>query len=362
MLIVLAPNGGIGIILTMTKAALRPRSLQILQALVKKYIEEGQPVGSTALARDSQLMVSSATIRNIMADLEHQGYLSSPHTSSGRVPTSQGYRLFIDHFITVQQPAQAQLEAMKDELDPDCNGKLLAQRASSLLSGITQLTGIVTLPRFNQTLLRHVEFLPLSDCRVLVILVFNDHEVQNRVIHTQRQYTRQELEKAGQRISALCCNKALSSIRDGLLDEMKQQRFEFEAMLASIVNVAEEIDQKNQDLDFVVEGESNLFGLVPNQNMTDLKKLFDAFTQKQDLLHLLDQSIQAQDLKIFVGQESGYDVLEGYSVVMAPYHADGKVVGVLGVVGPQRMQYDKVISTVDVTAKILSNAFDFPQS
>ena len=195
----------------------------------------------------------------------------------------------------------------------------------------------------------------------MVILVFHDHDVQNRVIHTQRTYTRRELELAGQYISELCLHQDLMQARQKILVEMKLQHSKFEAMLASVVKVAEEQSDQEHQRDFIVQGEANLFGAVPGQDIDQLKKLFEAFNEKQDLLHLLDQSMQAQDVKIFVGEESGYDVLDGYSVVTAPYHANGKVVGVLGVVGPRRMQYDQVMTTVDITAKLLSNAFDFKQ-
>ena len=334
------------------------RSLKILKALVENYIKEGQPVGSKVLARDAQLMVSSATIRNIMADLESMGYLSSPHTSAGRVPTTQGYRLFIDHFITVQEPATQEMQQIKAQLGPDGDARALVVKASNLLSGITHLTGIVTMPRHSCMRLRHVEFLPLSDQRVLVVLVVNDHEVQNRVIQTNKVYSRSELERAGCLVTQQFQGQDLLSIRRQLVEELKKQRSDLDVMIKTVMDLAEETQRKENEQTFVVDGETNLFGQMDPGNVEGLKYLFDAFTQKNDLLHLLDQSIDARGIKIFVVEETGYDVLDKYSVVSAPYMSGNEVVGVLGVIGPRRMSYQKVITTVDITAKLLTSAFN----
>jgi heat-inducible transcriptional repressor len=346
----------------MNAETLKPRSLKILQSLVRHYIRDGQPVGSGALARDAEIVVSSATIRHIMADLEQRGYLRSPHTSAGRVPTTQGYRLFIDHFISVQQPAIAEVEKMRGSLEGDHDAKSLVAKASSLLSGITQLTGIVTLPVQEKLVLRQVEFLPLSESRVLVVLVFNDHQVYNRIIHTKRNFSRRELELAGNFISEKFAQQDLLTVRLSLFDQIKQDRVDLEAMLNTVMDFAQQAKEQQQTKDYVIQGQANLFAIEDDQSVENLKSLFAAFTEKNDILHLLDQSMAAQDIRILVGEESGYDVLENYSLVTAPYYSQGDVVGVLGVIGPRRMQYDKVISTVDITAKLLSSAFNLVDS
>ena len=255
----------------MTDSDLSPRSLKILKALIEHYIRDGQPVGSKVLAQDSQLVVSSATIRSIMADLEYMGYLSSPHTSAGRVPTTPGYRLFIDHFITVQAPAVAEMQHIQQQLEADAGAKELVMKASHLLSGITQLTGLVTMPRLQSKVLEHVEFLSLSESRVLVVLVFKDQDVQNRVIQTKKTFSRTELEQAGHFITAQFKGKDLLHIRQSLFDELKQRRQDLDLMLQTVMSVAEESRQQCVEQTVVVDGETNLFGQVDVDNIAGPK-------------------------------------------------------------------------------------------
>lgn len=340
---------------------LSPRSLKVLEKLIEYYIRDGQPVGSRTLAQDSSLMLSSATIRNIMADLEAAGYLQSPHISAGRIPTIQGYRLFVDNFITIQKPATKEIEELRGQLGGDCDAMALVNKASSLLSDITQLVGIVTLPKHHQMILKLVEFLPLTEKRVLVILVFNDDEVQNRVISTDRHYTSSELEQAGNYLTHHFLGKNLYHVRDGLLEIMRKDRHHLDQIIQTVMDIAEKTQSDEQEQDYVLAGESNLFNAVDESHYHRLRSLFEVFAQKHDILYLLDQVIRAKSMQIFIGEESGHKVFDDCSLVMAPYSKNGKVVGVLGVIGPTRMCYNKVVSAVDITAKLLSQALNIDE-
>jgi len=333
------------------------RALEILKNLIEHYIREGNPVGSKTLAEDSRLMVSSATIRNIMKELETAGYLTSPHTSSGRIPTAQGYRLFVDHFTTIQEPAEQEVNRLRKQLDAGQDTQSLVVHASSLLSGITKLAGIVTLPKHGKLILRQVEFLPLSNKRVLVILVLNDHDVQNRVMYTDRKYKRSELEQAGNYLTQHFAGKDLLAARDDLLMVMQEAHKDLVVMIKAVMQMAEQNDTAQNNEDYVLMGEANLLNAVDVGDYQKLHSLFEAFSQKRDILHLLDQCLQAKGLQIFIGEEAGYAVFDNYSMVTAPYKIKDKIVGVLGVIGPTRIPYHRVISAVDITAKLLSQAF-----
>lgn len=340
----------------MTQKEIDERSLKILNHLVQTYIQEGQPVGSKALAERSQLKLSSATIRNIMADLEEAGFLASPHTSAGRIPTEKGYRLFVDQCLTAQSPGVVSIEEFQLEFVSDQERKGLIQKASSLLSKATQLAGVVTLPKREQLLVKQVEFLRLSEKRVLVVLILNDYEVQNRVIDTDRDFSKCELELAGQYLTECFAGRDFLKARRDLIQRMKRERADLEAMLKTIMEMAEESQEKESE--YVLAGESNLFNAISSEEYHRLRTLFEAFSEKRDILHLLDRSLEAQGIQIFIGKESGYDLLQDYSLVTAPYSKNGEVVGVLGVIGPTRMPYDRVISAVDITSKLLSRSFE----
>ncbi len=335
---------------------LNQRVKTVLKNLVDCYIRDGQPVGSKRLAEESELMLSPATIRKIMADLEAAGYLHSPHHSAGRIPTVPGYRLFVDNCLTIQLPAEQEIKKLREQFAPDGDIKTLVSEASSLLSRITELAGIVTLPRKQQPILKHVEFLPLSEQRVLVILVLNEHEVQNRVIHTEREYSKSELEQAGNYLTQYYAGKNLLNARKTLLRQMRKSRQDLEQMLKVIMEIAEKSCQEEDNNGCVIAGEANLFAAVEADNYQNLQSLFEAFSQKRGILHLLNCSLQAKGIKIFIGEESGHEMFDDYSVITAPYLSQGKVVGVLGVIGPTRMRYHHVISAVDVTSKLLSQA------
>jgi heat-inducible transcriptional repressor len=332
------------------------RAQRLLKLLISRYIRDGQPIGSRTLSKETELDLSPATIRNVMADLEEMGLVVSPHTSAGRIPTALGYRLFVDSLLHINPLSDQEIERLRHQLYQE-NELHLFKQASHLLSEITQLAGVVSLPRHNSNRLRHVEFLPLSDKRVLVILVVNEHEVQNRIIHTSRIYTATELEQAANYLNAAFTGKDIKAVRGGLLHEMQEARETMDQMMQTAIEMAEKVfnHEETEKRDFVMSGQTNLMGAAQLSDVDKLRHLFEVFGQKRDILHLLDQALKAQGVKIFIGEESGYDVLEQCSVVMSPYTVNGEVIGVLGVIGPIRMHYDRVIPLVDLTAKLLSS-------
>jgi heat-inducible transcriptional repressor len=342
------------------ETALNERALHLHKVLVEVYIREGQPVGSRTLARTAGLDLSPATIRNVMADLEELGFLSSPHTSAGRVPTAKGFRLFVDNMIKFKPLQLTVLDRLKDGLDPGLNHKGLVETASGLLSGITQMAGIVTVPRKQSISLRQIEFLELSENRVLAILVVNEQEVQNRIIQLDRGYSRSELEEAANYLNSQFAGQDLRQVRLSLLKELDLVRRDMDRLMRSAVELGEKVfvQAEKADEDFVVVGQTNLMEYEQLSDLESLRQLFDAFARKREILHLLDRCICAEGVQIFFGQESRYHPLDECSVVSAPYSVDDEVVGVLGVIGPMRMAYDRVIPIVDVTAKLLGAALN----
>lgn len=336
------------------------RAQRLLKALVDLYIRDGQPVGSRTLSRDSGLELSPATIRNVMADLEDMGLIHSPHTSAGRLPTVKGYRLFIDTMLTVEPLESKRIDELKRQLDPNLSSKALMQSATSTLSNLTHLAGVIMIPKASSTALRHLEFLPLSNSRVLVILVINEKEVQNLIINVDRDYSESELQQAANYINAHFLGMDLGSMRDVLKGELKKNQAELSGLMKLVVEMSHKVLDFNPDIDeeLLVEGQANLMGVEDLSDIEKLKQLFEAFQKKRDILHLLDRCHDGDGVQIFVGQESGYDPLGDCSVVTAPYEASGEVLGVLGVIGPTRMAYERVIPMVDVTARLLSAALN----
>lgn len=335
------------------------RAQHLLKVLVERYIRDGQPVGSRTLAAETSLGLSSATIRNVLADLEDHGYLISPHTSAGRIPTVRGYRFFVDSLLTVKPLDNSVIQQFHQQLISGQDTPALMTSVSNLLSDLTRLTGIVTLPRREHVVLRHIEFLPLSDNRLLVILVLNEHEVQNRIIYTDRIYSSSELQQATNYLNATYAGQDVLQVRKRLLAAMQEDRVDMDHLMSSAIAVAgKAFDETQVESDYVLAGQNHLFNLVDATGVVRLRQLFEAFNQKRDILHLLDQCLNVDGIQIFIGEESGYDVLDSCSVVTAPYSVDGQVVGVLGVIGPTRMPYEHVISIVDVTAKLLSAALN----
>nr|VFJ93054.1 MAG: heat-inducible transcription repressor HrcA [Candidatus Kentron sp. LFY]VFK19487.1 MAG: heat-inducible transcription repressor HrcA [Candidatus Kentron sp. LFY] len=344
-----------------TAPELGERAKYILKALVERYIQEGQPVGSRVLSRDSGTGLSPATVRNVMADLEDMGLVRSPHTSAGRIPTVQGYRFFVDTLLTVHPLDSAYVARLREQLGTDSNqeNESLMETTSALLSNLTHLVGMVTIPRQEKATLRQVEFLPLSDRQVLVILVINKREVQNRIIRTARPYTPSELRQAANYINSMCHGNDLWDVRARLLRDLRKTREHMNRIMMVTVEIAEKgLVPEQAEEDVVVAGQTHLMEYGDLADMEKLRNLFDAFGQKRDILHLLDESLKASGLQIFIGNESGYDVLDDCSVVSAPYEVNGYRIGVLGIVGPTRMPYERIIPLVDVTAKLLSAALN----
>jgi heat-inducible transcriptional repressor len=341
--------------------ALSDRAQRLLKVLVESYIRDGQPVGSRTLSRDSGLQLSSATIRNVMADLENLGFVASPHTSAGRVPTDKGYRFFVDTLLHVQPLDSAEVAEIRRELSPAVDdSKALVAAASRLLSSVTHLAGVVTLPRTPAQSVTHVEFLSLAENRVLAILVFNDREVQNRILHLERHYSGEELKRAANFLNAEMRGRSLAQGREEILRQLKETHARLNEVMGSAIDVAQHLFSapEGPSLEYVIAGETNLMGNDEATSVERLRRLFEAFNEKRDFLHLLDQSLRADGVQIFIGHESGYRVLDDYSVVTAPYTADDQVVGVLGVIGPTRMAYERVIPIVDITAKLLGAALN----
>ncbi len=343
-------------IAAMASQNISDRAQVVLKALVERHIKDGQPVGSKTLLEESHLPVSAATVRNVMSDLEDRGYLISPHTSSGRIPTSAGYRLFVDSLLQMRQPDSQSLIALQ-QLDPDKSTQELVQTASGILSSITSQAGVVTVPRQQANQLRQVEFLPLSGARVLVILVTKEKEVQNRIIHTSRPYSEEELRQAASLLNQRFSGRPLDEAKHRIIREMEADRASIDSYMQATLDLASKaFEGEEQAQDYVVAGETQLLGSATPEEMDKLQGLFEAFQRKKDLLHLLERCTRAQGVQIFIGEEAGYEVLGGYSVVTAPYTEDGQTIGVLGVIGPTRMAYNKVIPIVDITAKMLSAA------
>ncbi len=331
------------------------RARQLLRTLIARYIEEGEPVGSRTLAKHSGLDVSAATIRNILADLEDLGLLSSPHTSAGRVPTAQGYRVFVDSLVQVKSLGDGEVARLRSELPVGAGTQALLGNASELLSAMTRFVGVVSAPKREQFAVRHIDFVPLDGRRVLAILVFADNEVQNRVIEPRRTYDAGELERVANYLNLHFAGRPLAEVRAGLLQELKHARDEMEALLAQTVDLAEQALEPPSD-DVVLAGQTRLMGLQDLSDLERLRELFEAFARKREILQLLERTIRAPGVRIFIGEETGLAPMGGVSVVTAPYIAHGQVLGVLGVIGPTRMAYDRVIPLVQAAADALGSA------
>ena len=337
---------------------LNERSQQLLKTLVERYIHDGQPVGSRVLAKDSDLNLSPATIRNVMADLEDLGLIHSPHTSAGRVPTVNGYRFFIDTLLTVQPLQEQELDRLHKGLDNSENDDAL-DMASKLLSETTHMAGVVTLPRQELVCLRHIEFLPLANTRVLVIFVTNEHEVHNRIIHTAKKFSAGELLQAANYLTSQYSGQSLAIVRAKVLQEMQQDQQRMNQSMLDAVSMAQlAFENEDKSEGYVLSGETNLMSFSELSDMECLKSLFDAFSQKRGIIHLLDKCLAADGVQIYIGEESGYQAFDHCSLVTSSYSVNEEVVGVLGVIGPTRMAYEKIIPYVDVTAKLLGAALN----
>jgi heat-inducible transcriptional repressor len=334
---------------------LNQRARILMKTLVERYIAEGQPVGSRALSKFSGLDLSPASIRNIMADLEEMGYIASPHTSAGRIPTPRGYRLFVDSLLTVKPLAQVEINQLEGQLQTD-NTQRLVTSASQLLSELTSFAGVVMTPRRRTPAFHHIEFLNLSDNRLLLIIVTPDGDVQNRILFTDHPYTATQLIEAANFLNQNYAGLDFDEIRKRLQDELRQLRQDMLALMSKAVEVGSAaVNARNEQV--VISGEHNLLNVNDlSSNMENLRRLFAMFDQRTGFLQLLELSSRSEGVQIFIGGESGLVPLDECSVVTAPYEVDGQIVGTVGVIGPTRMAYERVIPIVDITAKLLSSA------
>ena len=332
------------------------RAQQLFKLLVEQYIADGTPIASKALATRPEIQVSSATVRNIMGELEMLGLVKSPHTSAGKIPTNQGLRFFVDSLLSIEPFEEARMREMEAELNPDLSPTELIAAASDLMSQITRMTCLVTTPLRNQVVLRHLEFVRLDDERVLVILVLNDREVRNRVIHVDRPFSDVDLNQASNFINREYGGRALLDIRNDILVSMQADKDHMDQLLQDALDMASSaFDQAEEDgQDLVVSGESRLLDF--SDDTSTVKSLFDAVSNKGRVLHLLDRCLETSGVQLFIGDESDYLPLGEASLVTHSYEVNGQVAGVLGVIGPTRMAYREVIPVVDVTARLLSAA------
>lgn len=346
----------------MTKDAqnsINQRAQHLLKVLIERYIDEGQPVGSKTLAEYPGLTVSSATIRNIMAELEHKGYLVSPHTSAGRIPTEQGFRFFVDSLLSVKPIEELDLAELQSNFAAGHEPKSVVKSASNLLSNFTHLAGLVTLPKREQMVLRQIEFLPLSQNRVLAILVVNGAEVMNTIFQTERHYSESQLQEAANFLNAHFSGREVTDVSHEVIDALKEDKASLTQEMQSVIDLATQAFQSPNEDEYVVAGEENLLDVLQDaEDKSRIKELLEAFTHKRDVLDLFKRCIDADGVQIFIGKEAGYDVFDQCSVVAAPYHEAGKIVGVLGVIGPTRLHYERVIPMVDMTAKLVSLALE----
>lgn len=331
------------------------RAKSLLKTLVERYIADGQPVGSRTLSRASGLELSPATIRNVMADLEDLGLIVSPHTSAGRVPTAKGYRLFVDTMLTVQPLDTGHAQPFETaSIAPDQPQRVIAN-AAQLLSNLSQFVGVITAPR-KVSVFHHIEFMRLSERRILLILVAPDGDVQNRVIFTSQDYTPAQLQEASNYLTAHYAGRTLEEVRERLKTEVDALRGEIASLMQTAVQAGSEAVADSQE-QLVVSGERNLLTVQDfSSDLSSLRKLFDLFEQKTQLMRLLDGGSRADGIRIYIGGESRVVPFEELSVVSAPYEVDGRVVGTLGVIGPTRMAYDRMIQIVDITSRLVSNA------
>ena len=329
------------------------RAKLLMKALVERYIADGQPVGSRTLSRQAGLELSPATIRNVMSDLEDLGLIVSPHTSAGRIPTARGYRLFVDTMLTVQKG-----ELPRHVLVPDQPQKVLT-KAATLLSSLSQFVGVVVAPK-RSSVFRHIEFLRLSERRLLVIIVSPNGDVQNRVIFTETDYSQSELIEAANFLNSNYAGMAIETVRERLKLEVESLRSEIATLMQAAVSLSSDEESARSDDEVVISGERNLLALSDfSSDMGQLRRAFELFEQKAQLMRLLEVAGQAEGVRIFIGGESQIVPFEDLSIVSAPYEVDGQIVGTVGVIGPTRMAYDRMIQIVDITSRLVTNALNY---
>ena len=333
------------------------RAKRILSAIIDNYIEEGTPIGSKKLSTYNRFNLSSATIRNVMSDLEDLGFIASPHTSAGRIPTSKGYRFFIDRLLEFQPVDSNEFASIKNTVSQTkSSNKDLATNVSTILSAITQLAGIVTVPKKHKSTLKEIDFIPLSEQRVLAIVVINDSEVENKILQMKRNYSRDELQISANYLNQNYVGRSFEYIKNDLLTKLKETSALANSLMNNIVNIADELLTNQNKDEYVVTGKNQLLDFEELSDINQLKDLFDAFNDQQQLLQLLDKSMSTSNIQILIGQESVYRIFDNCTLITAPYTNEVGSVGVLGVIGPTRIAYQRVIPIVDVTAKLLSQS------
>ena len=341
------------------KPMLDQRAQILLKTLIERYVADGQPVGSRALSKYSGLELSPATVRNVMSDLEELGFIASPHTAAGRVPTPRGYRFFVDSLLTVQPLPEAQIHELEEQLQPNQPQRLI-NSASQLLSDLTRFAGVVVTPRRVTPKIRQIEFLGLSEKRILLIIVTAEGDVQNRILFTQRAYTPSELVSAANYLNQNFAGLDFGEIRSRVREELRQLRADMTELMTAAMEAGNQAVAETSD-QYVLSGEKNLLEVADiSSNMSRLRELFALFEQRTGLVQLLDMSNRAEGVQVFIGGESGLAPLDECSVITAPYEVDGRIVGSVGVIGPTRMAYERIIPIVDITAKLLSSALSAP--
>ncbi len=344
---------------TTSADALGERACQILKLVVEQYIHVGQPVGSRTLSEMGQLNLSPASIRNALSDLERLGFLSAPHTSAGRVPTARGYRFFVDHLLAPQPPELGEAQALQHQLLARLRaGEEAASSTSQLLSQLCQLAAVVSVPRRNRCRLQQLEFVPLSPTRVLAVLVVNGNQVQNRLFELPEPVKPERLAQAAAFLNEQCAGRDLLTLRDLLSREVSDRWAEIDRVMRRVAEFAEQVGQPGEQQKLAVSGRANLLNTEELLDPQYLKSLFDALDRKREMLHLMDRCLEAEGIRIYIGQESGYGILDNCSLITAPYHVEGELAGVLGVIGPQRMDYRRVIPLVNATARALGGALE----
>lgn len=337
--------------------SLDPRARRLLHALIAQHIREGTPVPSRMLAKQAGLEVSPATVRNIMANLEEVGLLAAPHTSAGRIPTAQAYRLFVDSLLEVAPLQDVEIERLREQMAPGVGTQTLLAQASEMLSAMSQFVGVVTMPQRSHGVFKHIDFMALDGNRVLVILVLPDNEVQNRIVQLPVAVEASTLEQAANYLNRHCIGQDFSQIRQHLLAELQNTKTEMDALLNAAMSVSGQMLAETPRTDgMLLSGQTRMMGLQGLSDMSRLKSLFEAFSSQREILGLLESCADAQGVRVFIGEESGLAPLTGCTVITAPYASQGRVLGVLGVIGPTRMPYERVIPIVKATADLLGDA------
>jgi len=333
------------------------RARRILSAIIDKYIEEGIPIGSKSLSLADNIGLSPASIRNVMSDLEELGFIASPYTSSGRVPTSKGYRFFIDSLLKLQPVEATELERIKKRVNfHESNSRELAISVSNTLSAITKLAGIVTIPKQQVTRLKEIDFIQLSEKRILAIIVMNETEVENRILQMKRDYSKDELKQASNYLNTHYKGRSLSYIKKHLINELMQTKDSVNSLMSDLIDIADQVLDFDESDEYIVAGQRRLMDFHELSDIKKLRQLFDAFKEKQQLLELLDKSMSTSGIQIFIGEESGYQMFDNCTLITSPYTTEDGAIGVLGVIGPTRIAYQKVIPIVDITAKLLGKS------